>query len=129
MLTTAVFAVIITAPLGAIMINTLGTKWLIYDGDETAANSSSSQDGMVIEVCKKKQDGVDLEDSMRVQDISGFEVNVGDSTTQTPAKEARINRVTPAAANSGDSERHAFEVNEQTMRVGQEEIAANKGAM
>ena len=34
MLTTAVFAVIITAPLGAIMINTLGTKWLEYDGDD-----------------------------------------------------------------------------------------------
>lgn len=34
MLTTAVFAIIITAPLGAIMINTLGTKWLEYDGDD-----------------------------------------------------------------------------------------------
>jgi len=33
MLTTAVFAIIITAPLGAIMINTLGTKWLSYDGE------------------------------------------------------------------------------------------------
>ena len=34
MLTTAVFAVCLTAPLGAIMINTLGTKWLMYDGDD-----------------------------------------------------------------------------------------------
>ena len=34
MLTTAVFAICITAPLGAIMINTLGTKWLEYDGDD-----------------------------------------------------------------------------------------------
>ena len=34
MLTTAVFAICITAPLGAIMINTLGTKWLDYDGDD-----------------------------------------------------------------------------------------------
>ena len=34
MLTTAVFAIVITAPLGAIMINTLGTKWLEYDGDD-----------------------------------------------------------------------------------------------
>ena len=34
MLTTAVFAVVITAPLGAIMINTLGTKWLDYDGED-----------------------------------------------------------------------------------------------
>lgn len=32
MLTTAVFAVCLTAPLGAIMVNTLGTKWLNYDG-------------------------------------------------------------------------------------------------
>jgi hypothetical protein len=34
MLTTAVFAVVITAPLGAIMINTLGPKWLDYDGED-----------------------------------------------------------------------------------------------
>ena len=34
MLTTAVFSIVITAPLGAIMINTLGTKWLEYDGDD-----------------------------------------------------------------------------------------------
>ena len=33
MLTTAVFAICLTAPLGAIFINTLGTKWLNYDGD------------------------------------------------------------------------------------------------
>jgi len=32
MVTTAVFAIIITAPLGAIMINTLGEKWMEYDG-------------------------------------------------------------------------------------------------
>ena len=31
MLTTAVFAICITAPLGAIFINTLGTKWLTCD--------------------------------------------------------------------------------------------------
>lgn len=36
MLTTAVFSVLITAPLGAIMINTLGEKWLEYDGDDPA---------------------------------------------------------------------------------------------
>lgn len=33
MLTCAVFAVVITAPAGAIFINTLGTKWLEYDAD------------------------------------------------------------------------------------------------
>ena len=32
MLTTAVLAVVILAPLGGIMINTLGPKWLEYDG-------------------------------------------------------------------------------------------------
>lgn len=31
MLTCAVFAVVITAPAGAIFINTLGTKWLNHD--------------------------------------------------------------------------------------------------
>lgn len=32
MVTTAVLAICITAPLGAILINTLGKKWLHYDG-------------------------------------------------------------------------------------------------
>lgn len=35
MITTAVFAIIITAPLGAILINTLGEKWLTVDGEQT----------------------------------------------------------------------------------------------
>ena len=34
MLTVAVMAIVFTAPLGAILINTLGIKWLTYDGDE-----------------------------------------------------------------------------------------------
>lgn len=34
MLTTAVFAICITAPLGAICINTLGPLWLSYDREE-----------------------------------------------------------------------------------------------
>ena len=41
MLTTAVFAVCLTAPLGAIMINTLGTKWLNYDGPEEALGADA----------------------------------------------------------------------------------------
>jgi len=36
MLTCAVFAVVITAPAGAIFINTLGTKWLVHDVDPNA---------------------------------------------------------------------------------------------
>ena len=32
-LTTAVFAVIISAPVGAILINTLGVQWLTQDKD------------------------------------------------------------------------------------------------
>ena len=35
MLTVAVLAIVITAPLGAILINTLGVKWLSYDGDSS----------------------------------------------------------------------------------------------
>ena len=34
-ITTAVFAIIITAPLGAILINTLGEKWLTVDDEQT----------------------------------------------------------------------------------------------
>lgn len=48
MLTTAVFAICITAPLGAIFINTLGTKWLNYDGPpdtwETEAPTTGNKD-------------------------------------------------------------------------------------
>ena len=33
-LTTAVVAIIITAPLGAILINTLGIRWLSCDAEE-----------------------------------------------------------------------------------------------
>ena len=37
-LTTAVFAVIITAPLGAILVNSLGRKLLTYDGEDMPCN-------------------------------------------------------------------------------------------
>ena len=33
-LSMAVMAIIITAPTGAILINSLGEKWLSYDGDD-----------------------------------------------------------------------------------------------
>lgn len=33
-LSMAVMAIVITAPTGAILINTLGEKWLSYDGDD-----------------------------------------------------------------------------------------------
>lgn len=44
MLTTAVFAVCLTAPLGAIMINTLGTKWLSYDGPAHAEDEEGGHE-------------------------------------------------------------------------------------
>jgi len=34
LLSTAVLAIVFTAPIGAILINTLGIKWLSYDGDD-----------------------------------------------------------------------------------------------
>lgn len=34
LLTVAVIAIVFTAPLGAILINTLGVRWLSYDGEE-----------------------------------------------------------------------------------------------
>lgn len=43
MLTTAVFAICLTAPLGAIFINTLGTKWLEYDGDVDMSDEEASE--------------------------------------------------------------------------------------
>jgi len=43
MLTTAVFSICLTAPLGAIFINTLGTKWLNYDGDVDMLEDDEAQ--------------------------------------------------------------------------------------
>ena len=39
-LTTAVIAIILTAPLGAILINTLGIRWLTCDAELTPATPS-----------------------------------------------------------------------------------------
>lgn len=61
MLTTAVFAIILTAPLGAIMINTLGKKWLEYDGDDPellALQGKTSPSG-------EKGDDVELANTQR----------------------------------------------------------------
>lgn len=35
LLSTAVLAIVFTAPIGAILINTLGIKWLSYDGGDS----------------------------------------------------------------------------------------------
>ena len=43
MLTTAVLSVVILAPLGGIMINTLGPRWLEYDGTDPELLSKSSK--------------------------------------------------------------------------------------
>jgi hypothetical protein len=47
-LTTAVFAVILSAPAGAILVNSLGTKLLTYDGapgDEGAEDAEAAPEG------------------------------------------------------------------------------------
>lgn len=43
-LTTAVFAVIISAPAGAILVNSLGTKLLTYDGIHDDGNTEGEVD-------------------------------------------------------------------------------------
>ena len=56
-LTTAVFSILITAPIGLLVISNLGDKWLSYDGskevmlssqdeDEHSGSHSSSADGL-----------------------------------------------------------------------------------
>ena len=80
MLTTAVFAVVITAPLGAIMINTLGEKWLEYDGDDPA---ELAKHGLPPRV-KDDQEAVELAavgDEVRVKDVSQ-----DGSEDETPSK-------------------------------------------
>lgn len=51
MLTVAVIAIVFTAPLGAILINTLGIKWLTYDGiSKTEITRSEDKDIEVVHV-------------------------------------------------------------------------------
>ena len=68
MLTTAVFAVVLTAPLGAIMINTLGEKWLEYDGDDPV---ELAKHGLPPRV-KDDQEAVELAEAndVKVKDVS-----------------------------------------------------------
>lgn len=42
-LTTAVVAIIITAPAGAIFINTFGPKWLQHDGEIEAVKETNEE--------------------------------------------------------------------------------------
>ena len=44
MLTTAVLAVLILCPIGAILLNTLGTKMLPYDGEPEKGNTLNTKD-------------------------------------------------------------------------------------
>jgi len=46
LLSTAVLAIVFTAPIGAILINTLGIKWLSHDGDEDDNQVNQSNDGL-----------------------------------------------------------------------------------
>ena len=81
MLTTAVFSICITAPLGAIFINTLGTKWLNYDGDvNMLANEEDGAD------TKRTKTGA--EERLELVDIDDQEKKIetgrGDGPTKYP---------------------------------------------
>ena len=106
MLTTAVFAVIITAPLGAIMINTLGTKWLIYDGDdpEFAAKQQQPPEGVGDgeNPTAKKLKGISDEESsggvVRDFDDSDNIINGNGDTMLSAEKSRQMGRVVPLSA-------------------------------
>ena len=52
-LTTAVFAVILSAPAGAILVNSLGKKLLTYDGDDSdELEPNNDKEGSEIEIAK-----------------------------------------------------------------------------
>ena len=60
MLTTAVFSICLTAPLGAIFINTLGTKWLNYDGDVEMNEDDDEEQGETKKPGKNGREGSEL---------------------------------------------------------------------
>jgi len=76
MLTTAVFSICITAPLGAIFINTLGTKWLNYDG-EVDMNFDDEE---------TKPAKAGAEEKLQLEDYDANEKKVETSRGDGPAK-------------------------------------------
>ena len=42
-------AIVLTAPIGAILINTLGIRWLSYDGIDGKTETHQDSDGNMIE--------------------------------------------------------------------------------
>ena len=79
MLTTAVFSICITAPLGAIFINTLGTKWLNYDGDVDMRNDDD-------ENADTKPAKAGAEEKLELEDFDANEKKVETSRGDGPAK-------------------------------------------
>jgi len=43
-MSTSFIAIILTAPIGVVLVNSLGEKWLTYDGEETKKISINKKD-------------------------------------------------------------------------------------
>lgn len=96
MLTTAVFAVVLTAPLGAIMINTLGEKWLEYDGDdpeELAKHGLPPRAAADIEIAES--DDVQLKDIDSDKDATDSVSKSAEKTAGAEITPKKINSVQP----------------------------------
>jgi hypothetical protein len=70
MLTMAVFAICITAPLGAILIATLGKRWLAYDAEfDTTIEKDDADKDATIELVAASTEHKDEENANKSADV------------------------------------------------------------
>lgn len=89
MLTMAVFAICITAPLGAILIATLGKRWLAYDAE---FDTTLGKDTDVVPVKEDKDATVELAGNAVQTDAN---LNNEADTNKNADADIEINKVVP----------------------------------
>jgi hypothetical protein len=89
MLTMAVFAICITAPLGAILIATLGKRWLAYDAE---FDTTLGKDTDVVPVKEDKDATVELAGNAVQTDAN---LNNDAETNKNADADIEINKVVP----------------------------------
>jgi hypothetical protein len=89
MLTMAVFAICITAPLGAILIATLGKRWLAYDAE---FDTTLGKDTDVVPVKEDKDATVELAGNAVQTDAN---LNNDADTNKNADADIEINKVVP----------------------------------
>ena len=90
LLSTAVLAIVFTAPIGAILINTLGIKWLSHDGDEDDNQVNQSNDGLKPANSQVEKDDTQefIKPANSINDIEVIKIS-----RVTPQKDIKTNQI------------------------------------